>query len=147
MSSYYDYIGQKTEMLVELLESYFNVFGFEVREDYEQLIAEYPMITPVLTVGLHSLKTGGSDCAALLGKSRESDLNAFGRTVTATYRITVHSSAEHANTVCRSSAAVISEACIGVFDVVNVTSGLSKYDRQCNCVVMPIDVTLRYLIA
>lgn len=144
--SYYSIIGQKTELLTELLTDEFSYYGYTVREEYDELIAESPISTPVLTVGMHSLTADTHEFNQLIGQDIQTGSTAYGRAVLVTYRVTVHSSAEHAYTVCRSAASIIAEACIGVFDVVHVTSGLSKYDRQSRCVTMPIDVTVRYIV-
>ncbi len=146
MASYYDIIGEKTDILTELLTERFAQYGYSVREEYAEINAEYPVNIPVLTVGIHSLKSGDSDCGAFLGKHADTNLNAFARSVSVTYRVTVHTSAQYAYNVCRSSAAIVAEACHGIFDVREVVSGEPKYDRQCRCVTMPIDVTVRYLL-
>ncbi len=147
MESFYDVIGEKAERLTDLLKSSFAPYGYEVREEYSRLDAENPVHTPILTVGLQRLNFGDEGSSLLLGKGIDTGYNMYGRTVTATYRVTVHSSAQYAHSICRSSAAIIAETCVdGVFDVVDITSGVAKYDGKCRCVVMPVDVTIRFIV-
>ncbi len=146
MQTYYETVSQKTELLTSILNDLFSDYGFYVREEYSKVKAEYPIYNPILTVGMYSFRFDDSSMSKLLGIGSDTGYRAYGKMATVTYRITVHASADLANTVCRSAAANITQACNGAFDVRGVESGEARYDRSRRCVVMPIDVTVRYFV-
>ncbi len=145
--NYYDYLDRKAAGLTQMLTDSFAPYGYKVRREYIELIANNPIMEPVITVGMSSIvsDTGGFNC--ILGNDKTTGKPVNGKMLDVVYRVTVHTSAQFAYEVCRCAAAIITQACSHFTDVIKISSGESKYDRKCRCVVMPIDITVRYLMA
>ncbi len=147
MATFYPAVTDKVTNIIEMLrENIGSQTSYEVCDEFCGKLAENPIYVPTATVGIKKLESENKWFMDYLGKS--SGTKMYGKYVTVTYRITIHSPTSLGGSACRDFLCHIRDVFYKdrSFISASIESGEIKYDRMRRCLYMPVDIQVKYVI-
>lgn len=145
MSQFYPQIIQEVRNLTELIREGLGK-DYDVYDEFADFALTDQLNKPTATVGIKSLESESrwfKDYAGI-----QNNVRVYGKFVTVTYEVTVHSPVVYGGEACRQFLCNLRDVLYqdNRWIVWQVKSGEIRYDRSRRCLYMPVDFVVKYII-
>ncbi len=147
MATFYPAITEKVTKIIEMLREEINEQNvYEVYDEFADREAQNPIYVPTATVGIKKLESENKWFMDYLGIA--DGKRVFGKYVTVTYGITIHSPTSMGGGACRKFLCHIRDVFYKdrSFISASIESGEIKYDSLRRCLYMPVYIQVKYTI-
>lgn len=145
MSEFYPQITQEVASLIAMIKKGLGS-SYEVYDEFNDRTLTDQLTKPTATVGIKKLES--EDCWFQDYAGINNDEQVFGKYVTVTYQVTIHSPVLWGGQLCRIFLCKLRDVFYKdrQLMVSQISSGEIKYDRSRRCLYMPVDFVVKYIV-
>lgn len=145
MGEFYPQMTQEVNRVINIIKQGLGS-SYEVYDEFKDRLLTDQLSKPTATVGIKKLESQDRWFYDYIG-SYDGEYY-YGKYVTVTYQVTIHSPVLYGGQLCRTFLCKLRDVFYKdrQFMVSQVTSGEIKYDRSRRCLYMPVEFVVKYII-